>query len=133
MPETTSSPTHPAGRLPLAACFALVAVAWTTNLVLRETYPPGHPLRLAVTAMFAASVALLAWTQVRAIRSKDEFIRTIHATALAIAFPASVVTALALGLALAEGLLTRTDPHDLPALMLAIWAASLALARRRYR
>ena len=114
MPEGTRTPTRPAGRLPLAACFALVAIAWIAQLFLRETYPPGHPLRLAVTAMLTACVALLAWTQVRVIRSQDEFTRTVHATALAIAFPASVVATLALGLAHAEGLLTQADPTTSP-------------------
>lgn len=56
----------------------------------------------------------VAWTQVRVIRSQDEFTRTVHATALAIAFPASVVAALALGLAHAEGLLTQADPTTSP-------------------
>jgi hypothetical protein len=133
MPHPSSAPTRSPARLPLAACLVLVAGAWIAHLFLRETYQPGHPLRLVVTAILAACVALLVWTQARAVRSQDEFIRAVHATALAVAFPISVVAALVLGLAVAEGLLTRTDPHDLPALMLAIWAGSLAVAWRRYR
>jgi hypothetical protein len=66
-------PNPPSRQAAAGACFALVAIAWIAQLFLRETYPPGHPLRLAVTAMLTACVALLAWTQVRVIRSQDEF------------------------------------------------------------
>ena len=133
MPTPASTPGRLAGRMPVAVCLTLLAGAWIAHLFLRATYQPGHPLRLLVSAVLIACVALLGWAQTRAIRSQDEFARTVHAAALAIAFPTSVVAAVALGYAHAEGVLTHTDPHDLPALMAAIWAASLALAWRRYR
>lgn len=133
MTNAAGTPSSPAERVPLATCFALVVGAWIAHLVVRETFQPGHPLRLIVTVLLVAAVALLAWVHVRAIRSQDEFVRAVHATALAIAFPTSIVVALAIGLARDEGLLSRVDPHDLPVMMLAIWMASVAIARRRYR
>lgn len=132
MPEATGTPARKVGRPPHAAYFLLVAVAWIAHLLLRQSYEPGHPLRLAVSAALAACVALLLWAQVRVMRSRDEYNRTVNGVALAIAFPASIVAALAYGLAYSEEILTHTDPHDLPAIMLAIWAASLAITWRRY-
>jgi hypothetical protein len=57
----------------------------------------------------------------------------VHALALAIAFPCSLVAVFTLGYLRAEGLLAGADPRDLPLVMIAVYAVSLALAWRRYQ
>jgi hypothetical protein len=128
--RTTRSRSHGG---PALAAVALVVGALVVHILLREHYSPGHPIRLAATVVLAACFALLIWVEVRAISAHDEFTRSVHALALAIAFPCSLVAVFTLGYLRAEGLLAGADPRDLPLVMIAVYAVSLALAWRRYR
>jgi hypothetical protein len=131
MATTTRSTRRHGG--PALGAVALVLGVMVVHILLREQYAPGHPLRLAATVVLAASFALLVWAEVRVISSQDEFTRSVHALALAIAFPCSVVAVFTLGYLRAEGLLAGADPRDLPLVMIAVYALGLALAWRRYR
>jgi hypothetical protein len=131
MAATTRQPRRH-GR-PALGAIALVLGVLVVHVLLREQYAPGHPLRLAATVVLAACFALLIWAEVRVISSQDEFTRSVHALALAIAFPCSLVAVFVLGYLRAEGLLAGADPRDLPLVMVAIYAGGLALAWRRYR
>jgi hypothetical protein len=115
------------------AALVLLVGLLLVHVLLRDTYEPGHPVRLALTAVLAAAFALFVWIQVRMVRSLDEFTRSVHVTALAIAFPCSLVAVFVLGFLSAEGLLDGADPRDLPLVLVAIYALSLGLAWRRYR
>jgi len=81
----------------------------------------------------AASFALFVLVQVRQIGSLDEFTRSVHLTASAIAFSGSLVAIFLFGFLRAEGWFAGVDPRDLPLVLVTIYAASLGLAWRRYR
>ena len=118
---------------PLVTTVLTIAV-WAIHLGVREgtSIPPGAPLRLAITGALALTFAVHVITTVRAMRQFDEFTRTVHLTALAFAFPATMIAMFAIGFFRAEGLLSEMDPRDLVALMLVTYGAGLAWAWRRY-
>jgi hypothetical protein len=110
-----------------------VVMLWILHFVTREALPAGDAGRLAVTVALLASLVALVWLQARLIRSKDEFTRSVHLSALAIAFPLSLLAVFAFGLLDGEGLLDWFDTRDLPAVMLVSYVAGITLARRRYQ
>jgi hypothetical protein len=122
-------------RIPAPLVTAVLAVvAWASHIAVREatSIPPGAPLRLAVTAALVLAFAVHVITTVRAMRHFDEFTRTVHLTALAFAFPATMIAMFAIGFFRAEGLLAEMDPRDLVALMVMTYGAGLTWAWRRY-
>jgi len=123
-------------RIPMPLVTALLTVAiWAVHIAIRETssLAPGAPVRLAVTAALVLAFATHVAATIRVMRrSLDEFQRAVHATALAFAFPASMIAMFAIGFFRAEGLLADTDPRDLAALMLLAYAGGLLWAWRRY-
>ena len=113
---------------------ALTVIAWAVHIGIREgtTLEPGAPIRLVATGVLVFTFAAHVVATIRLMRQFDEFTKTIHLTALAFAFPASMVLLFALGFFRAEGLLSELDPRDLSAVMLLMYAAGLAWAWRRY-
>jgi hypothetical protein len=113
----------------------LTLVAYGAHIWVREatSLEPGAPLRLAVTTALVIAFAVHVIATVRLMRSFDEFTKAIHFTAMAFAFPASMVALFAIGFFRAEGLLSEMDPRDLVGLMLIAYALGLTWAWRRYQ
>lgn len=112
----------------------LTVVVWGAHIYAREgmALEPGAPLRLAITVALIAAFGAHVFVTVRMMRQFDEFTRAVHMTALAFAFPASLVIIFAIGFLGGEGLLAGRDPRDLGMLMLITYAAGLVWAWRRY-
>ena len=113
----------------------ITLVAYGTHIAIREatSLEPGAPMRLAATAALVVAFAAHVIATVRLMRRFDEFTKAIHFTAIAFAFPASMVALFAIGFFRAEGLLGEMDPRDLVMLMLIAYAGGLAWAWRRYQ
>lgn len=120
--------------LPLVTA-VLTLVAWAAHIAIREgtTLEPGAPMRLAATGVLVVAFAAHVVATARMMRRFDEFTKAIHFTALAFAFPASMIALFAIGFFRAEGLLAEMDPRDLVMLMLIAYAGSLTWAWRRYQ
>jgi hypothetical protein len=112
----------------------LLIAAWISHLLVREVFPhpAGDPVRLAVTAGLLAAFAFFVFVQVRLTRSIDEFQRQVHLTALAFAYPSSVILVFAIGFLRGEGLLAGADPRDLWMLLLLPYIGGYLVAARRY-
>ncbi|MBC8032199.1 MAG: hypothetical protein H7Z16_19100 [Pyrinomonadaceae bacterium] len=103
------------------------------HVLLRGSYPPGHPIRLLVTSLMGLGFASFIFLYTRMLANMDEYQRQIQLYALAIAFPLSLVTAWAIGYFRAEGLLAGRDPRDLPLVLLIPYAIGFAAAWLKYR
>ena len=103
------------------------------HIFLRGIYTPGHPVRLAVTALMMLGFASFIFLYTRMLASMDEYQRQIQLYALAIGFPLSLVTAWGIGYFRAEGLLAGRDPRDLPLVLLIPYAVGFLAAWLRYR
>lgn len=122
-------------RVPAALVTAVITIAaYAAHIAVREFTgaAPGSPLRLALTAVLVIAFAAHVIVTVRMMRRLDEFQKSVQLTALAFAFPASMIALFALGFFRAEGLLSEMDPRDLVAVMLLAYAAGLTWAWRRY-
>jgi hypothetical protein len=123
-------------RIPAALVTAVITVLiWSAHLAVREAtnLEAGAPLRLAMTGALVLAFAVHVIVTARLFRRQfDEFQQAIHMTALAFAFPASMIAMFAIGFFRAEGLLADMDPRDLVMLMLLAYAGGLAWAWRRY-
>ena len=122
-------------KAPAALVTAVITVlAFVAHIGVREftTLPPGAPVRIALTAALVAAFAAHVFVTARMMRRLDEFQRAVQLSALAFAFPASMVLLFAIGFFRAEGLLAEMDPRDLVFLMIAAYAGGLAWAWRRY-
>lgn len=113
---------------------ALTIIAWAVHIAIREgaSLEPGAPARLVATGALVLAFAAHVIATVRLMRQFDEFTKTIHLTAIAFAFPASMIVIFALGFFRAEGLLGDMDARDLVGVMLVAYAGGLAWAWRRY-
>lgn len=113
---------------------ALTIIAWGVHIAIREgaSLGPGAPARLVATGVLVLAFAAHVIATVRLMRQFDEFTKTIHLTAIAFAFPASMIVIFALGFFRAEGLLGDMDARDLVGVMLVAYAGGLAWAWRRY-
>ena len=103
------------------------------HILLRGVYPPGHPIRLIITALLVTVFASFIYFFARTISTLDEYQRQIHLFALAIGFPLSLVLAWAIGYFSAEGLLAGRDPRDLPLVLLIPYGIGYAVAWLKYR
>ena len=112
---------------------ALTVGLGITHMLVRESYPPGHTVRLALTTLMVLSLASFIFFYSRLIASLDEYQRQIQLYALAIGFPLSLVLVWAVGYFRAEGLFQGSDPRDLPMLMLVAYGIGYALAWAKYR
>ena len=122
-------------KTPAALVTAVVTVlAFVAHIGVREftALAPGTPLRVALTVSLVAAFAAHVVVTARMMRRLDEFQRAVQLSALAFAFPVSMVALFAIGFFRAEGLLAEMDPRDLVLLMVAAYAAGLAWAWRRY-
>jgi hypothetical protein len=122
-------------RVPVALVTAVITIAaYAAHIGVREFMgaEPGSPLRLAVTAALVIAFSAHVIVTVRTMRRLDEFQKSVQLTALAFAFPASMIALFALGFFRAEGLLSEMDPRDLVMIMLLAYAAGLTWAWRRY-
>jgi hypothetical protein len=82
----------------------------------------------------AAPVAVaVLWFGHLLTRDRDEFVRTLHVSAAAVAFPVSLFAVFAFGLLGEEGLLDWFDARDLVPVMLIAYAAGVTVARRRFQ
>ena len=104
-----------------------------THMLVRESYPPGHTVRLVLTTLMMLSLASFVFFYARLIASLDEYQRQIQLHALAIGFPLSLVLVWAVGYFRAEGLFQGSDPRDLPMLRLVSYGIGYALALVKYR
>jgi hypothetical protein len=111
----------------------LVGSALVAHLLLRETYAPGHPVRMLLTGLLIGSFALFVGAQVRLALSLDEFQRQVHLASLAIAYPIALVLVFGVGYLRAEGWFAGADPRDLWMLLLLPYAVGLAATWRRYQ
>ena len=113
----------------------LTLIAWSAHIAIREAtdLEPGAPLRLVATGALVIAFAAHVAATLRMMRHFDEFQKAIHFTALAFAFPASMIALFAIGFFRAEGVLAEMDPRDLVMIMLLGYAAGLTWAWRRYR
>ena len=125
--------THKRIPLPLVTTMLTIA-ALGAHIGVREatSIPPGAPLRLALTAVLVIAFGTHIIVTARMMSKFDEFTRAVHLTAIAFAFPVSMVAMLAIGYFRAEGLLSEMDPRDLVGLMLVAYGAGLFWAWRRY-
>ena len=130
-----TAPAKVAGRTQQLALYAsvLVTASWVAHIGLRGMYGPGHPLRVLATVVLSAAVGLLVIAVIGAIRRLDEMQQQIQLLALAVAFPASLVAAFALGFLRSEGFFQHLDARDLPSVMVFLYAMGYIVARRRYR
>ena len=117
---------------------ALVLCALTiglgiTHMLVRESYPPGHTVRLILTALMVVALASFIFVYSRLIASLDEYQRQIQLHALAIGFPLSLVLVWALGYFRAEGLFQGGDPRDLPMVLMIAYGIGYAFAWIKYR
>lgn len=122
--------------IPLPLITAVItAAAYVAHIAIREatSLEPGAPMRLAATGILVVAFAGHVIAMVRMMRQFDEFTKAIHFTALAFAFPASMIVLFAIGFFRAEGLLGEMDPRDLVMLMVLAYAGGLAWAWRRYQ
>jgi len=122
-------------KAPVAAlvfCGLTVALV-VVHILLRGVYPPGHPVRLLVTALMVIGFASFVFLYTRLLGTMDEYQRQIQLFALAIGFPLSLVTAWAIGCFRAEGLLAGRDPRDLPLVLLIPYAVGFLVAWLKYR
>ena len=103
------------------------------HVFLRGIYPPGHSIRLGVTALMMLGFASFIFLYARMLARMDEYQRQIQLYALAIGFPLSLVTAWGIGYFRAEGLLAGRDPRDLPLVLLIPYAVGFAAAWLKYR
>jgi hypothetical protein len=103
------------------------------HILLRGYYPPGHPLRLLVTALMMVGFASFIFLYARLLSRMDEYQRQIQLYALAIGFPLSLVTAWGIGYFRAEGLLAGRDPRDLPLVLLIPYGVGFVAAWLKYR
>lgn len=133
MTQRTAHPTDSFPWFPLTTV-ALTGVLWILHLALRDRYEPGDPTRLGVTAALVVGFALTIWLQVRLLAgSLDEYQRQVQLTALAFAFPVSLVATFTIGYLGGEGLLRGADSRDLPTVMLLAYGIGRLIAWRRYR
>lgn len=119
---------------PFAFIFCALTVGLgITHMLVRESYPPGHTVRLVLTTLMMVSLASFVFFYSRLIASLDEYQRQIQLHALAIGFPLSLVLVWAVGYFRAEGLFQGNDPRDLPMLILVAYGIGYALAWVKYR
>ena len=121
--------------IPLALVTALITIgASAAHIGVRAltSAAPGSPVRLAVTAALVLAFAAHVIVTVRMMGRLDEFQKSVQFTALAFAFPISMIAFFALGYFRAEGLLSEMDPRDLVVVMVVAYAAGLTWAWRRY-
>jgi len=111
----------------------LTAGLVVVHILLRGIYPPGHPIRLLVTALMVIGFASFVFLYARLLGTMDEYQRQIQLFALAIGFPLSLVTAWAIGYFRAEGLLAGRDPRDLPLVLLIPYGVGFLVAWLKYR
>lgn len=104
-----------------------------THMLVRESYPPGHSIRLVLTSLMVLALASFIFVYSRMIASLDEYQRQIQLFALAIGFPLSLVLVWAIGYFRAEGLFQGSDPRDLPMVMLIAYAVGYGFAWVKYR
>lgn len=116
----------------LVFCFLTVGLV-VVHILLRGFYPPGHPVRLLVTALMVIGFASFVFLYTRLLGTMDEYQRQIQLFALAIGFPLALVTAWAIGYFRAEGLLAGRDPRDLPLVLLIPYAVGFLVAWLKYR
>jgi hypothetical protein len=121
------------GASTFVAAPVAVALLWIGQLLTRELLPDGHAGRLAATVALLMGVLILVWFYSRIVRGHDEFARSLHLFALAIAFPVSLLVVFAYGLLSEEGLLDWFDARDLVAVMLLTYAGGVTVARRRFQ
>ena len=133
MEAAAVSPHRKSIPAPLVTAVLTIAI-WAAHLAVRETtsLEAGAPLRLAITGALILAFAAHVIVTARMMRQFDEFTRAVHMTAVAFAFPVTMIVMFAIGFLRAEGLLAGRDPRDLVALMLLAYAAGLAWAWRRY-
>ncbi|HWN11389.1 MAG TPA: hypothetical protein VNO50_19330 [Pyrinomonadaceae bacterium] len=112
---------------------ALTVGLVVVHILLRGVYPPGHPIRLLVTALMVVGFASFVFLYTRLLSTMDEYQRQIQLFALAIGFPLSLVTAWGIGYFRAEGLLAGRDPRDLPLVLLIPYAVGFLAAWLKYR
>ena len=126
---------HTRHKTPAALLTAVVTLlAFAAHIAVREftTIAPGAPLRIALTAALVAAFAAHVFVTARMMGQLDEFQRAVQLSALAFAFPVSMIALFAIGFFRAEGLLAEMDPRDLVFLMVAAYAGGLVWAWRRY-
>lgn len=102
-------------------------------MLARESYPPGHTVRLILTSLMMLALASFIFFYARMIASLDEYQRQIQLFALAIGFPLSLVLVWGVGYFRAEGFFQGSDPRDLPMVMLIGYAIGYAFAWVKYR
>lgn len=112
----------------------LTIAALAAHIGIREgtSLQPGDPIRLAVTGVLVLAFATNVIVVARMMKQLDEFQKEVQLTALAFAFPASMIAMFALGFFRAEGLLSEMDPRDLVGIMLLAYGGGLTWAWRRY-
>jgi len=110
-----------------------VTVLWVAHMAARSFYQPGEPVRLALTLGLTLTFGLFVLLQFQLVSALDEFQRQVHATALAIAFPLSLVAIFAFGFLAREGLFVASDPRDLAGLMVFFYLIGYLVAHWRYR
>lgn len=121
--------------IPAALVTALIAMlAFAGHIGVREFtgLEPGAPIRIVLTAALVAAFAAHVVVTTRLMRQLDEFQRAVQLSALAFAFPVSMIALFAVGFFRAEGLLGEMDPRDLVMLMIVAYAGGLAWAWRHY-
>jgi len=116
----------------LVLCVVTVGLV-VAHVLLRGVYPPGHPVRLLITALMVLGFALFIFFYVRLVSTLDEYQRQIQLYALAIGFPLSLVTAWGIGYFRAEGLLAGRDPRDLPLVLLIPYGVGFLISWLKYR
>lgn len=123
------------GRLPTSAFVlsTVTVVFGVAHILMRDVYPPGHPVRLVLTGLLVMGFAAFIVAYVRLLSSLDEFQRQMHLFALAIGFPLSLVLVWAIGYFRAEGMLAARDPRDLPIVLLFAYGVGFAASWWRYR
>lgn len=119
-------------QLVLVLCTLTIGLG-ITHMLVRESYPPGHTVRLVLTSLMILALASFIFVYSRLIASLDEYQRQIQLFALAIGFPLSLVLVWAIGYFRAEGLFQGSDPRDLPLVMLISYGIGYALAWMKYR
>lgn len=129
--KSTNSKT--AGRT-TAACAGAWFVAYVAARFLLETVERGTVLAAGIAILPVVPFALFMWAFIREIRAADELERRIHLEALAVAFPATLMLMMVLGLL---DLAITLNPADwsyrhLWPFFVVFWLLGQSVARRRY-
>ncbi len=117
---------------PFAAAMASAAGALAATFLLRSSALPA-PLRLAVVALGVLPSAWLVYAMWRWVRGLDEMHRKIQAEALALAFPAAMLLALAVQFLQRAGWVQGVGIEDAWETMAILYVAALFVTLRRYR